>query len=425
MLRIIATLHKELLVLWRDKSGMALLFVMPLVLIILMALIQDAPFKDFQNIKFEITIVDEDKAALSKQLIKALQKSNKFTVEQSNDLAQSRKEINAGKKKILLFIPKGANSQMEAHASVLVKQLLKQLGLSPDTASKISLDKLHISIYFDPTSNKTFKNAIQNALNQFVAKTETEFILESMMQELGSSTAAKENPPFEDINFISIEEVPSNSDLTQLEKVANSVQHNVPAWTIFAMFFIVIPLGGALLKEREDGSLLRMKLMPGSYFQIQLGKVLFYVIVCVIQFYLMMLVGIFLMPYIGLSSLNMGSSPFALFVLAVSISLAATTYGIMIGSVFKTAQQSLTFGSISVVIFSAIGGIWVPIFILPPVMQKVAAFSPLNWGLSGVNDLFLRNQNLLFILPSILKLLVFSIVCMLISKWAENKNARA
>lgn len=424
MLRIIATLHKELLVLWRDKSGMALLFVMPLVLIILMALIQDAPFKDFQNIKFEITIVDEDKAALSKQLIKALQKSNKFTVEQRNDLAQSRKEINAGKKKILLFIPKGANAQMEAHASVLVKQLLKQLGLSPDTASKISLDKLHISIYFDPTSNKTFKNAIQNALNQFVAKTETEFILESMMQELGSSTAAKENPPFEDINFISIEEVPSNSDLTQLEKVANSVQHNVPAWTIFAMFFIVIPLGGALLKEREDGSLLRMKLMPGSYFQIQLGKVLFYVIVCVIQFYLMMLVGIFLMPYIGLSSLKMGSSPFALFVLVVSISLAATTYGIMIGSVFKTAQQSLTFGSISVVIFSAIGGIWVPIFILPPVMQKVAAFSPLNWGLSGVNDLFLRNQNLLFILPSILKLLVFSIVCMLISKWAENKNAR-
>ena len=424
MLRIFATLRKELLILWRDKSGMALLFIMPLVLIILMALIQDAPFKDFQDVKFEITIVDDDGKQLSKQLVKALQQSNKFTIESNTDLNAAIKAVNEGKKKVLVHIPKGANIQMESHASMLVKQLLKQLGLSADSSEKITLDKLHIDIYFDPTANKTFKNAIQNAFNQFVAKTETEFILQCMMKELGSTTTTNDNPPFEDINFISIQEVSTNSNITGLEKVANSVQHNVPAWTIFAMFFIVIPLGGALLKEREDGSLLRMKLMPGSYLHIQLGKVLFYVIVCVIQFYLMMLVGIYLMPYIGLSSLKMGSSPVALFILVVSISLAATTYGMMIGSVFRTAQQSLTFGSISVVIFSAIGGIWIPVYILPPVMQKIAELSPLHWGLSGVNDLFLRNQNLIFILPSIFKLLLFSLVCMLLSKWAENKQGR-
>jgi ABC-2 type transport system permease protein len=101
---------------------------------------------------------------------------------------------------------------------------------------------------------------------------------------LGSTTSNESNPPFEDINFINIKEVSSNTEISQLEKVANSVQHNVPAWTIFAMFFIVIPLGGALLKEREDGSLLRLKLMPGSYLHIQLGKVLFYVIVCIFSF---------------------------------------------------------------------------------------------------------------------------------------------
>ena len=96
----------------------------------------------------------------------------------------------------------------------------------------------------------------------------------------------------------------------------------------------------------------------------------------------------------------------------------------MIGSVFRTAQQSLTFGSISVVILSAIGGIWIPIYILPPVMQKIAQISPLNWALTAVNDLFLRDQGLLFILPNILKLLVFSFVCMFLSKWAESKQGR-
>ena len=424
MLRIFATLRKEMLVLWRDKSGMALLFIMPMFLIILMALIQDAPFKDFQDVKFDISIVDDDHLQLSESLVKALTKSNKFNVSIKKDLTQAREEVNTGKTKVLVHIPKGANLQMEKHASVLVSKLLKQLGLASDTNTSISLQKLNISIYFDPTANKTFKNAIQNALSQFVAKTETEFILQTMMTQLGSTTSDESNPPFEDINFINIKEVSSNTEISQLEKVANSVQHNVPAWTIFAMFFIVIPLGGALLKEREDGSLLRLKLMPGSYLHIQLGKVLFYVIVCVIQFYLMMLVGIYLMPYIGLSSLHMGSSPVALFVLVVCIALAATTYVIMIGSVFRTAQQSLTFGSISVVILSAIGGIWIPIYILPPVMQKIAQISPLNWALTAVNDLFLRDQGLLFILPNILKLLVFSFVCMFLSKWAESKQGR-
>lgn len=424
MLRITATLRKEFLVLWRDKSGMALLFLMPLVLIVLMALIQDVPFKDFQDVKFNICVVDDDHGKLSKLLMEGLKGSNKFEVEENADLKSAMISINEGKKKILVHIPKGANLQMEAHASELVKKLLKQLGLSEDTIGKISLEKLAIDIYFDPTANKTFKNAIRNALSGFVAKTETEFILQSMMSELGSANPSAENPPFEDINFIDIHEVSSANSLDDIEKVANSVQHNVPAWTIFAMFFIVIPLGGALLKEREDGSLLRLKLMPGSYLQIQLGKVLFYVIVCVLQFYLMMLVGIYLMPYIGLSSLTMGSSPGALFLLVVSISLAATTYGVMVGSIFKTAQQSLTFGSISVVIFSAIGGIWIPVYILPPIMQNIANLSPLNWGLTGVNDLFLRNQNLLFILPSIIKLVLFSVACMLVSKWAESSNGR-
>ena len=63
---------------------------------------------------------------------------------------------------------------------------------------------MNISIYFDPTANKTFKNAIQNALSQFVAKTETEFILQTMMTQLGSTTSDESNPPFEDINFINI-----------------------------------------------------------------------------------------------------------------------------------------------------------------------------------------------------------------------------
>ncbi len=40
----------------------------------------------------------------------------------------------------------------------------------------------------------------------------------------------------------------------EIDVISNSVQHNVPAWSIFAMFFIVIPIAGNMIREREDGS---------------------------------------------------------------------------------------------------------------------------------------------------------------------------
>src|SRR5690606_18540845 len=100
----------------------------------------------------------------------------------------------------------------------------------------------------------------------------------------------------------------------QIDIIYNSVQHNVPAWSIFAMFFIVIPIAGNMIRERGDGSLLRIQLIPGSYLEVLAGKMLFYVGICIVQFYLMILVGIYLMPQLGLHSLTLGQSYLAAFV---------------------------------------------------------------------------------------------------------------
>jgi len=62
-----------------------------------------------------------------------------------------------------------------------------------------------------------------------------------------------------------------------------------------------------------------------------------------------------------------------------------------------------------VVILAALGGVWVPVFIMPEFMQDIIPYSPLNWGLTAFNDLFLRNASTTAILPALLKLLIFSL----------------
>ena len=428
MLRIVATIKKEYLTLTRDKAGLALLFFMPLVLIIMMALIQDAPFRDYQELKFKIILVDNDQEKLSNDLVDGLAKAKKFIITRNynekpitDDIA--KKLVNEGQFQFAIIIPKGTTKQVEDNGNYVVCKLLNTLGLPTDTNTFKRSNQLHIDIIFDPTAKSTFKTAINNAMEKLVAGIETKMVLSAMSEQLGTDTKSSDHN-LENINSIEVKEIASNDASKGLTLLTNSVQHNVPAWTIFAMFFIVIPLGGTLLKEREDGSLLRLKLMPGSYTQLLLGKVIFYVVVCFVQFALMMAVGVWMMPYLGLPALQMGHQFFALAVMAVSIAFAATSYGVLIGTIFKTPSQSLTFGSVSVVLLSAIGGIWVPIYVMPPFLQKLGNISPLGWGLNGINDLFLRHQGLLFILPQVIKLLLFSILCIFSAQWFEKKSFR-
>ena len=92
----------------------------------------------------------------------------------------------------------------------------------------------------------------------------------------------------------------------------NATQHNVPAWTIFAMFFIVMSLGGSIVREKNSGSFLRLKTLPTSYLVNIFSKQITYLAVTMLQAVVIFLMGIWLFPYFGLPALNLPSDIFAL-----------------------------------------------------------------------------------------------------------------
>ena len=160
--------------------------------------------------------------------------------------------------------------------------------------------------------------------------------------------------------------------------------------------------------------MLRLRLIAGSQRPVMVGKFLFYFSICLIQFVLMILVGIFVMPLLGLSALELGDS-LGMVVTACAVATAATGYGLLIAVFFKTPQQALSFGSVSVVILSALGGVWVPVYVMPEFLQVISQFSPLQWGLESFNDLFLRHVSVEAILPNITKLLCFGFAALVMS----------
>ena len=411
----------------RDKAGLALLFIMPVVLICVMAIIQDAPFKDYQELKFDILSVDNDHGRLARYIKEGLESTGQFNIVDSLDGKVVDQElamqlVQEGEYSIAIIIPRGATGNIVSNANTIVNNLMDRMGMSATLPVKAHPDSLNVEIYFDPAAKKSFKSAIHQSLDNFLTQVETNMLLERIQLQLKRKNGGVEEAfPEIHLKAVGLEEK-SLGEHAELDVISNSVQHNVPAWSIFAMFFIVIPIAGNMIREREDGSLLRMKLIPGSYLAILAGKMLFFVGICVLQFYLMILVGKFLLPEFGLPSLVMGKDHLAAFLTAVCIGLAATAYGILVGTVFKTPNQALNFGAISIVILSAIGGIWIPLEIMPQNVQAFGRLSPMSWGLQAINDIYLRNEHWTEVLPQLGLLLGFGLLLLGIAAWVEKRR---
>ena len=73
-------------------------------------------------------------------------------------------------------------------------------------------------------------------------------------------------------------------------------------------------------------------------------------------------------------------------------------------------------------VLAALGGVWVPVFMMPNFMQFISNLSPMNWGLNAFYDVFLRNGGLLEILPEIGLLFLFFLATTIISIIYNNKK---
>jgi ABC-2 type transport system permease protein len=192
----------------------------------------------------------------------------------------------------------------------------------------------------------------------------------------------------------------------------SSVQQNVPAWTLFAMFMISIPLSGGIIRERDGGTLVRLRTLPVSPVTIVAGKVVVYMGVCLVQFSFLMAIGTWVLPRLGTATLEVGTQYAAIGAAALAAAFAATGFGIMMGAINRTTEQSSVFCATAVVIAAALGGVMVPSFLMPAKMQHIGQLSPLQWGLSAFVELFLRGGTLATVLPKLVKLVAFGAATM-------------
>lgn len=420
MHKLWASTYKEALLLTRDIGGLAILFIMPLILVITVTLIQDSTFRSINDTKIPILWVDQDQNKVSKSIYGGLEESNAFTIIDKTSEEEARELVFGGKYQLAIVIPSNLTTELEQKVNRNVDGLLSKFGLeesSPEPRKEI-LERKEVILYFDPATQMAFKNSVKNGIDKMIFKIETETIYRAFQSQI---TDDETEAIFDTGNFITFKEVSPHTG--EREIMPNSVQHNVPAWTLFAIFFIIVPLSINMVKEKNQGTFVRLRTNPVSYLTVLGGKIAIYLSVCLIQFGLMLGIGVYFFPIIGLPGLDVSNRIPLLFLVALFAGLAAIGLGLLLGTIARTQEQSAPFGATLVVILAAMGGVWVPVFIMPGFMQVLSNLSPMNWGLNAFYDVFLRKVGLMGILPDIALLFLFFILTTSIAiVYNERKN---
>ncbi len=414
------SIKKEMLLLSRDWGGLIVLFVMPLILVITVTLIQDSSFKAIST-KIEIAFVDNDQGEISKTIVQQLSESDSFVlISEINGTPITEQELEnlvfKGKYQMGIVIPEDLSKELNHNVNQNVEKVISSFGLGEETETQKPFSAKEIKLYFDPATHLSFKSGVQNAIGKIVSQIENQSIYKAFQEQLATDD---EDSFFEQESLIVFQEISPTTNNEQTQP--NSVQHNVPAWTLFAMFFIVVPLSINLVKEKNQGTYVRLLTSPVSHLVFLGGKIITYLIICLLQFFVMLLIGKFVFPYFGLIPLEWTNLGW-LIVVALFSGLAAIGFGVLLGTFAKTQEQSAPFGATSVIILAALGGVWVPVFAMPEMMQWFAKISPMNWGLEAFYDVLLRQGGLVEILPHIILLFLFFAAALTISIIYDKKK---
>ena len=388
---LFALIKKELLALTRDVHGLTALFLMPVIFIIIMSLaLKDVYSPTVKSLPY---IVDNrDNGPLADTLLVEWEKRHGKPQQSS---ANWPDEVRSGRLSYALIIENDFSKQLSA--------------AQPSNEQQLKL-------ITDPGLNSGVFSANNAELIMIATELRAQVLLAAtrpMQQQLPRS----EN----NIAPLAVPVSISAQTLVSTERWSASsrptaVQQNVPAWLVFGMFFVVASLANLFLQERQCGALARLASLGVPTRTMIWSKALPYLMINGLQAALMLAVGVWLMPLLGGDALSLAGIHWsALILVLLAVSMAAIGLALALASLVRTHAQASALGPTINILMAAIGGVMVPKFVMPEVMQRLAEFSPMNWGLEGLLAVLLRGSDMAGVLLPTAKLMGFATLMIIIA----------
>jgi ABC-2 type transport system permease protein len=401
--QIIAITLKEWKVLCLDREALALLFAIPIFFILVMSFALEGVFEaGSKGHPIEILVVHPNGDPLADQTVADLKRMEGLV------LIEAHEGVPLTPEKIEQLIGKGIYPLALLFPENYTEQISQPV--------KNPLDrKIDVHLISDPAMNlqllATVKGAIESVIKHRV-------LLATLPQPFQKMF---EPPPAERASLSGDQNAGdgkrSRVDLIhtfpksyQSTRRPTATEQNVPGYTIFGVFFIVLTLASSFLQEKKDGTFQRILAAPLTKTALLIGKLLPYYLVNLVQIGLMFCIGIILF------GMTIGNLP-ALVIVSLALAATANGLGLLVAALGKTEAQVNGLSVLLAITLSALGGMMVPTFIMPNLMKTLSLFTPHAWALTGYHDIIIRGLGVRDILKETFVLIGFASSFFLLALW--------
>ncbi len=167
-----------------------------------------------------------------------------------------------------------------------------------------------------------------------------------------------------------------------------------PGMMVNFILFSLMTAGIALIVERQNGTLQRLMTTRLRRWELIGGKAAG--MFCLTFAQQIILIGV-AQVFFGVDYLR---DPAALLVMMVSLSLVASTLGLLLASVLKSEQALIATTVLVSMAVAALSGAWFPLEITGPAFQSVGHLLPTAWILDGLRGIIVRGFDVADVLPA-------------------------
>jgi ABC-2 type transport system permease protein len=167
-----------------------------------------------------------------------------------------------------------------------------------------------------------------------------------------------------------------------------------PGMLVNFIMFSLTTAGVALIVERRNGTLQRLMTTRVRRWELIFGKAAGMFVLTFVQQILLLGVG---QLFFGVDYFR---DPGALLVMMVSLSLVASTLGLLLAASLKSEQALIATTVLVSMGVSALSGAWFPLEITGPAFQFVGHLLPTSWILDGLRGVVVRGFDVADVLPA-------------------------
>jgi ABC-2 type transport system permease protein len=369
--------RKDLLETVRDKLSFIFILVMPLAFTLFFGVLFGA---GSSADKLPLAVWDADGGAAAKQLVAALQKSPvvRVVVKQGNEFETWMADERAAAG---LLIPEGYSAAVASgnKADLTIVSTQGSSGASTAASEVRSLAAEQVTVEL---ATRAAVDAVSSATTRIVPLGYEE---KMALQAQPVVAAALAHPAV----AAKVVEAGAAAGQTPSGFVLSS-----PGMMVNFILFSLMTAGIALIIERQNGTLQRLMTTRLRRWELISGKA----------------AGMFLLTFaqqvllIGVAQLFFGvdylRDPAALLVMMISLSLVASTLGLLLASVLKSEQALIATTVLVSMAVAALSGAWFPLEITGPAFQAVGHLLPTAWILDGLRGIVVRGFDVADVLPA-------------------------